>query len=548
MAAVAGDDLQLAAYVDFTAVRETINSFVPPPPEEAEEEGYVYPSASVIFNTRDVHSFWRALGMDETTAIAYATRIVDRQLYTKVRVLSPAPHRGYLMLFAGQPITDEDLAGLPADADLVAVANISPTDVLAEVRRSVAELWPALGKEGTFEESFDESMAEFQEEFGLSFEDDVIASLGDTWVLSSAASQGGFLTGTVLSVEVTDADKLAEVIARIEEVAGGLPELDEAGQPQYRPDVMLQVRKLQAGQTEIHYVAGHMDGVPSPIAPAWAIHEGRLYFAFWPQVLMTVFDRPPAQRLVDDETFQAYRARVSAEPTMLCYLNTPSVVRNLYGWLLIGGTMGTNFLSDQGVGADPTWIPSLAAIEKYLSPEISAVSADDEGITIENFAALPMLSDMPSTGGAMTAVMVVQLHKIRGQARRAASEGHVKGLAVTCLAYTEMNGRPPEDLAALVEEKLIPADMLRCPHNDSPPPTFEGGKLIGESDYVYVNPVSGNQGDASLILFYERPGHYGGEGTVVAFADGHVEFLSMADFEQALADTRAANAEVANSE
>jgi len=263
---------------------------------------------------------------------------------------------------------------------------------------------------------------------------------------------------------------------------------------------------------------------------------------------MTVFDRPPAQALVADETFQAYRARVSAEPTMLCYLNTPSVVRNLYGWLLIGGTMGTNLLADEGVQADPAWIPSLAAIEKYLSPEISAVSADDEGITVENFAALPMLSDAPSTAGAATAMALPALYRVRRTARRAASMGNVKGLAMGCLVYTEMNGRPPEGFAVLIDEGLIPASMLRCPQNDSPPPAFEDGQLIGESDYVYVKPGSDDPADSGLILLYERPEYYGGEGTVVAFADGHVEFLSMAEFEQALADTKAANAEAANSE
>ena len=92
------------------------------------------------------------------------------------------------MLFAGQPVTDEDLAGLPADADLVAVANISPTDVFVEVRRAVRELWPAFGEEETFEEGIDDAMAEFQEKFCFSLEDDLLASLGDTWVLSSAAS------------------------------------------------------------------------------------------------------------------------------------------------------------------------------------------------------------------------------------------------------------------------------------------------------------------------------------------------------------------------
>ncbi|GAF84758.1 unnamed protein product, partial [marine sediment metagenome] len=181
---------------------------------------------------------------------------------------------------------------------------------------------------------------------------------------------------------------------------------------------------------------------------------------------------------------------------------------------------------------------------KYLSPEISAVSADDEGITMENFAALPMMSDMPSAAGAATAMALPALYKVRRQAYRAASMANLHGLAMACMAYEIEHMRQPPGLAVLIDQGYISASALRSPHNDSPPPTVEDGQLIGESDYVYVKPASDDLAESGLILLYERPGHYRGEGTVVAFADGHVEFLSMDEFERALADTEAANAEV----
>lgn len=396
MAAVDGEDVQVAVYVDFTALRETINGLLPPPPEE----GAFHPSLS-IFNSRDIDGFWRAIGLDRATAIAGTTRIVDRQLYTTFRLFSPAPHQGYLMLFAGQPITDADLAGIPADADLVSVANISPADALAEARRAMRELQPDAPEGQSFEASFDELLLSFPEQLGFSLEDDLLASLGDTWVISSAASQGGFLTGTFLSVEVTDPDKLAEVIAALETAAVPGAGVDEAGQPVPPPDGALQIRTLQAGRAEIRYVAGNMRRFPMPVAPAWAIHQDRLYVAAWPQVLATVFQRESIQPLTADADFQAYRAMVAAEPSMLCYVNTPAIVRQLYGVVLLGGTMGTNFLSGRGVDADASWVPSLAAMERYLSPEISAVSADEEGITLENVASLPMLTTRPMNFIAM---------------------------------------------------------------------------------------------------------------------------------------------------
>ncbi len=401
MAAVDGEDVQVAVYVDFTGLRETINGLLPPPPEED-----AFGSPLSIFNSRDIGRFWRAMGLDRATAIAGTTRIVDRQLRTTFRLFSPAPHQGYLMLFAGQPITDADLAGIPADADFVSVANISLADVLAEVRRAMRELQPDAPQGQGFEASFDEILLSLQEQFGFSLEDDLLASLGDTWVISSAASQGGFLTGTFLSVEVTDPDKLAEVIAALEAAAGLGAGVDEAGRLVPPPDDgALQIRTLQAGRAEIHYLAGSMRRSPMPVAPAWAIHQDRLYVAAWPQVLATVFQRESIQPLTADADFQAYRAMVASEPSMLCYVNTPAIVRQLYGIILLGGTMGTNFLSGQGIDADASWVPSLAAMERYLSPEISAISADEEGITLENVASLPMLTGRPMNFMAMAGAL-----------------------------------------------------------------------------------------------------------------------------------------------
>ncbi len=543
METVSGEAVQLATYVDVASVREIVNSFMPPAPEG---------EADSPFNSRDIHGIWRGAGMDEVTAIAYTTRIVDRQLYTKMRILSPAPHRGYLMPFAGQPITDEDLAHVPADADFVAVVNISPVELLADARRGAGEITiPAPGG-SSFEEAFDEAMMALQEQFGFSLEDDLLGSLGDTWVISSAASQGGFLTGTMMSAEVTDPDKLAEVVAKIEEISGALPELDEHGQPVEQPGPV-QIKTTLAGQTEIHYLAGHIDvtiggtfGVPLPYAPAWAIHEGRFYVAMWPQVLTTVFERETTKLLTDDPTFQAYRAKVASEPSMLCYINTPAIARQLYGYALIGGTVGTNMLASQGMNADPSWIPSLAAVEKYLSPEIYVVSADDEGITIENVASLPFLANLPGTTGLGTAMALPELHRIRGTAQKAASMANLKGLTVAGMAYEMDEMQRPPNLAALVENDFVSASMLRCPHNDDAPPEVIDGELVGESDYVYLlSPIHVARPSLHIVA-YERPEHYKGEGTNVAFADGHVEFLSMGDFTRLLAKTETANAELAD--
>jgi len=539
MDVVDGDDVQAAFYMDFAALRETINGLLPPAP--AEEEGSVQTKWD-IFNSEGIEGFWRAMGLDETTVIAGTMRIVDRQFHTKVRVFSPAPHRGYLMLLAGKAITDADLAGVPADADLLAVANISPTEVMVELRRAIDVLDPA-GQEGeSLADEFEKTLVEFEEQFGFSLENDLLASLGDTWTVCSAASQGGFLTGTVLSVEVTDPDKLAEVIAAIEELSGPSPVEEETEEPTHVRSKSFRVETMQVGQTEVHYLAGGFDGIASPIAPAWAIHEGRVHFAMWPQVLVTVFQRESVEPLAEDPQFLEYRGKVAADPSMLVYMNTPAIARQLYGWVLMGGTMGTNALAGAGIPADPCWVPSLAAIEKYISPEISAVSSDEDGITMENVSSVPFIArTQVAIPGMLAAGVLPAVSRAREQAYRAASMSNLRGLAVAYMAYEMDNMSAPEDLAALVSAEYITTDMLRCPHNKDAPPTWEEGELVGESDYVYIRPTS-EENPGERVLFYERPEHYSGQGTVVAFLDGHVEFLTMDEFQEALDYTNAANA------
>ena len=74
------------------------------------------------------------MGIGEASAIVSSMRVVDRGLYTKTRILSPGPHRGLMMMLAGQPLTSADLAMVPADADFFAAAKVDPAALNRFVR------------------------------------------------------------------------------------------------------------------------------------------------------------------------------------------------------------------------------------------------------------------------------------------------------------------------------------------------------------------------------------------------------------------------------
>ncbi|MCD6364901.1 MAG: hypothetical protein J7M14_03410, partial [Planctomycetes bacterium] len=114
------------------------------------------------------------LGLSEVTALAGATRILDKGMYTKVRLFSPAPHRGVLLPLAGAVLSPADLAGVPADADFVVAAKISPAALYAEIRDIVKTLSPPSDADITA------ALTTLEAQLGLSIETDLLNSMGDT--------------------------------------------------------------------------------------------------------------------------------------------------------------------------------------------------------------------------------------------------------------------------------------------------------------------------------------------------------------------------------
>ncbi|MCK4602377.1 MAG: hypothetical protein KAU28_07910, partial [Phycisphaerae bacterium] len=201
MKEVAGENEQIAFYMNVAEMVDRVEKFAArraPTTTKAADE----PS--------EVRRIADALGMGKVTTIAGSVRIADRDLYTKVKVFSPAPHRGLLMPLAGGVLSDADLAGVPADADVAAAIKLSPDALYKEVRRVVLEIEPKADAELARE------IANVEDEIGVSLSNDILANLGDTVVLSSAPSQGGFITGTLLTVQVKDTEKLSAAIAKIE--------------------------------------------------------------------------------------------------------------------------------------------------------------------------------------------------------------------------------------------------------------------------------------------------------------------------------------------
>jgi prepilin-type processing-associated H-X9-DG protein len=511
MQVVGGADEQIALYVDIAAVRLLLEL-----PAAVAMASQGIPAPQVLLE---------ALGVNKASCLAGSVRILDKNMYSRVRLFSPAPHRGLLMPLAGPALDAADLECVPADAVYFSAAKVSPAAVFQEIRRAIASISPQL------DQQFGEALEALETQLGMSVSEDLLASLGDTWVLSSAPSHGGLLTGTLLSVNVRDTEAFASALEKIEQFAGAL--LQEHAQ----------IETVSTGRTRIRYLA--FPGKQIPFAPAWALHKGRFCIAPWPQVIQSAVLRGSAPNITTAPGFAPWRAHVAEKASVLSHIDLPAILRQTYHWPLFGWTMASNVLPGQSpLASRPAWLPPLARLEEYFSSQISAISADNEGITFERYGSLPFGAAFAGQGAGAPAVAVSillpSLQRARQQARRTVSMANLNGIGKGAILHWAEHERMPAGLEELVPY-LGSTRMFVSPISGRQPPVLVDGKLQGEVDYILLKipNLHALKNPDQVLLAYERLENYGGQGTNAVYADGHVERLDRRRFREALDYTEA---------
>ncbi len=474
---VAGDDEQVAMYADVQAIAAMVGRI-------GQATGELPPNLEMIVD---------ALGLGKITAMVSATRIVDRQFYTKTRLLSPAPHEGLLMLHAGEPLTMANLAVAPADTDLLISFSIDPAALLAEFQRIVTMIEPKAGMQ------INAALMMVSQNLGISIQDDLLAHMGDQFTLVSAPSLGGFVTGTALIVELKDEAAFAATMAKFEALTATAMSA-EKGQGGVIP---MSFQVLKTPDATISYVQ-------MPVAaPAWAIHDGRLIVAPWPQVVRAVIEGSGEPPLTGERAFAEALGRMTDSPTCLTYINEPAILRRVNAFPLIGWTTLAAFGDSHGFPLRAGWLPSLPTLLKYIRPSMSATGADATGLTSTSCVAIPISSAAPALG---VSILLPALGKSRARARDAVSMTNLRVIGMAVVMYqAENNGAAPADLDVLVREGLLRAKSLVSPST---------GRR-----YEYI-PLPEGAGDG-MIIAYENPiGRHGGQ-TPVVFGGGHVSMTQV---------------------
>ncbi|MCP4248453.1 MAG: hypothetical protein GY778_15505, partial [bacterium] len=342
---------------------------------------------------------------------------------------------------------------------------------------------------------------------------------------------------TTLIAESADAERLQGSIRKLVEVVARKVNDKEGRRRPGKPHLAMGSTTYR--EQSIEFV--NLTGVPMPVAPAWAVAEGRLIVALYPQMVQAALDRmagdTAGDTLADNADFVAARKVLGGIGSTVTYLNTRRAAQQLYAIALPLAQMGAAMAQGAGVNIDVSSFPTQQALTGRLFGHVATTQHTDQGILYASYGPLPFgVGSIGEGAGATTAVaisvLLPSLSRARTLAKRQVSQANLKGIGVSCLIYAndEPDGRFPPDLKTLIEDGVITEKQLVAPADPTGRDSYvflAGGLAVDRVSYPH-----------QLIVAHERTDLNDGEGVNVVFADGHAEFVHTERFEMLLEQTK----------
>jgi prepilin-type processing-associated H-X9-DG protein len=427
---------------------------------------------------------------------------------------------------------------VPATATSVAAGGINLAKTVEEIRSIAGEIDPEV------QTAFNQALGAVQLYTTVNLEKDLFASLGEHWVIYQDPQISGFGAVGVIAVnKLNDAAKaeraLTSLTNAINNTLAGLLKKEE---------VEVSIRQIKVGDITVNYVA-----VPL-ISPAWAIKDGYLYVALYPQnALAAARAGKPKSSIFENAGYQALRKRLGVErPASMLYDDLPRALPSNYQSLLMISRTAFGMGDLFGIHAPELVLPPMEELAKHLAPAGSVGWADEQGFHAKSVYPFPGAALVSGPGAAMlvagpaigAGIAMPAVQKAQQNASRVKCASNMRQIAQAMLLYSNDNqGNYPPDLGTLVTTQDIEPIAFLCPDSNRKLPGNWGNMdndkklawINANSDYVYVGAGKTNATPADEILVYEKDRNHKHQGMNMVFADGHVEWQSMEDAKERIA-------------
>jgi hypothetical protein len=342
------------------------------------------------------------LGLGELDYLATCTGVIDGRITQRGVLKTGGKTEALLAVAAGRPLTVEDFAHVPGDADLAVGFSLDVPKVVEAARQIIALADPPSA------DVFDATKKQLEKELELSFEDDIFAAFGQVWTVYDSTAAGGILlTSPVATLEIKDAAKAKQVFERLMEVLKlALPGNDQGNTFGTR-GVFLTKHEFLGRPVHFINTVGDDD---MPFAPAFCLTETHLAVGLHPQAL-----KGHLRAEQDGKGAFAGKAKMmlqagGAETISASYVNPEPAVRALLAIAPIVSQIFFSEIQREGAPIDTFAWPSARAFLPYLQDARSYLARTEDGLKWETQSVLPLpgSSGMMSVPAAMVPVFSVR--------------------------------------------------------------------------------------------------------------------------------------------
>ena len=439
------------------------------------------------------------LGLDNVTAIRAATGLDQDCFVSRMLLAIDGPPQGLFQLIRAKPLSTEDFAAVPRNANYVLAAKLNVSTVFDAVVSVLEKSDPFVRMETIG------AMTAFEQAVGIRLREDVFQSLGDTWLLYDAPGAGsGAARGVAVNV-LRSPDKFAEAYKKIMGMV-------ERGVPQPPPEEKDAPRLVKTAGPGGDIYSAVVYGEDSPIRPSICLTGKELLVALAPAAISSRQSPPTAEDSLAAVPLVLATLNVQPEPIFLSYINMPGLLDQLYPALPDLLPKVVEQLLGEGVGFDVSALPSAEAVKKHLMPDIAVVRPTSSGVMLSERSALPGIGVASSP-----LAFVWTLPSTRDFFLRNQSAGNMGTIAAAMRKYAQANqtlppaykadkdGKPLLSWRVLLLPYLQGGDIIyRQFHLDEPWDSEHNKKLMACMPAVYRSPKSKVSGEGKTNYLTPR--------------------------------------------
>ncbi len=313
------------------------------------------------------------LGIGGLKRIIWTAGFDGREFGTQGFLMAPAPRTGLLQLLDTGPLSDAALHSVPQSATMMIAGKADFAKLLSMMRSIITKIDPTVSNQ------FNSGLAIANVVTGINIESDLLQALGDEWLAYTAPSVGGVgPLGFVAINHARDAAKLEHSLGILERLVNDKINSETAPDKPRGNIVTATIDGLK-----VHYLNTPL------ITPAWTIKNGNLYFALFPQIVVSAANHSTTTSILQNEGFVATRKRLGGETaSALTFFDLPRSAPVGYPYLL-AATRVLGFADMFGMNTPAIGLPTLEKILPLMSPAGSAAWTDDAGLHTKSISPFP---------------------------------------------------------------------------------------------------------------------------------------------------------------